>query len=117
MRSTTDKTLRTPLSPVGKVLGRCDAIELTGPIERINISYTQHRLVAITGIEFIRNAQRMRYGSIDPMNVKTWDFSANSKLMGLHGRFNEETSLITQLGVVEMDESVDDTVCLSDTLV
>ena len=99
------------------MLGRCDAIELTGPIERIRISYTQQRLIGITGIEFTRNKRRISYGSIDPLNVKAWDFGPRSKLMGFHGRFDEDTSLITQLGVVESDESIDDSLCFNDALV
>ena len=113
MRSTTDKKLRHTLSPVGKVLGRCDAFELTAPIERVRISYTQQRLVAITGIEFMRAGLRKTFGSIDPLNVKVWNFGVDSKLIGLHGRFNEETDLITQLGVVVLDEGIDDSVCFN----
>ena len=60
---------------------------------------------------------RKTFGSIDPLNVKVWNFDAESKLMGLHGRFNEETDLITQLGVVELDDSIDDSVCFNGTVV
>ena len=34
--------------------------------------------------------------------------------MGLHGRFNEETDLITQLGFVVLDDSIDNSWCFND---
>ena len=114
LRSTTDRNVLDALSPVGQVMPSCKAIELAGPVERVRVSYIQLGVQSITGIEFTRGGQTKKFGTIDPMNVKSWNFGVNSKLMGVHGRINEESGVITQLGFVVLDESMDDSVCSND---
>ena len=110
LRSVKDALVRDALQPIGRVASNCDSLELTGPIERIRVAYSQSSL-SITGIEFTRTRLKKTFGLIDPLTAKEWNFDSNSNLMGLYGRYSEETGRITSLGFIVIDKTISEAEC------
>ena len=86
-----DEAEMVPLSPIGRLAMNCQELTIIGEIEEIRASYSR-RLESVNSIKILKGGRSKTYGTLLAPN-KSWEFSDDQILMGLHGRV--ENSRIT----------------------
>lgn len=89
-----------PLNPIGHMVGECQTVVTTGPLDEIKAAGGDD---GVTGIKYYLGDDELKYGDVPKLKWKNtkWEFDDNMPLIGLYGRQTETG--ITQLGLITLD--------------